>query len=95
MSEADVADTVDAFARAAADAERLGFDGVELLAAHGYLINQFFLDHLNLRQPPPHCGRLSGFLSRSRVSDQRTIAKKQGVPDSDRTSTFCGHRRCF
>jgi 2,4-dienoyl-CoA reductase-like NADH-dependent reductase (Old Yellow Enzyme family) len=49
MREADVVDTVDAFARAAADAERLGFDGVELHGAHGYLINQFFFDHLNLR----------------------------------------------
>lgn len=49
MSEADIADTIDAFARAAADAERLGFDGVELHGAHGYLINQFFLDHLNQR----------------------------------------------
>ena len=49
MSEADVADTIDAFARAAADAERLSFDGVELHGAHGYLINQFFFDHLNLR----------------------------------------------
>ncbi|HEY2529820.1 MAG TPA: NADH:flavin oxidoreductase [Xanthobacteraceae bacterium] len=49
MRDADVADTVDAFARAAADAERLGFDGVELMGAHGYLINQFFLEDLNLR----------------------------------------------
>jgi 2,4-dienoyl-CoA reductase-like NADH-dependent reductase (Old Yellow Enzyme family) len=49
MSEADVADTIDAFARAAADAERLGFDGVELHGAHGYLINQFFSGDLNLR----------------------------------------------
>ena len=49
MSEADVADTIDAFARAAMDAERLGFDGIELMGAHGYLINQFFYDHLNLR----------------------------------------------
>jgi 2,4-dienoyl-CoA reductase-like NADH-dependent reductase (Old Yellow Enzyme family) len=39
MSETDIADTVDAFARAAADAERLGFDGVELLGNHNYLIN--------------------------------------------------------
>jgi 2,4-dienoyl-CoA reductase-like NADH-dependent reductase (Old Yellow Enzyme family) len=48
-SEADIADTIDAFARAAMDAERLGFDGIELMGAHGYLINQFFYDHLNLR----------------------------------------------
>lgn len=49
MSEADVADTIEAFARAASDAERLGFDGIELMGAHGYLINQFFYDDLNLR----------------------------------------------
>jgi 2,4-dienoyl-CoA reductase-like NADH-dependent reductase (Old Yellow Enzyme family) len=49
MSESDVADAIDAFARAASDAERLGFDGIELMGAHGYLINQFFYDHLNLR----------------------------------------------
>ncbi|MFM0730537.1 NADH:flavin oxidoreductase [Paraburkholderia sediminicola] len=49
MSEADIADTIDAFARAAADAQRLGFDGVELHGAHGYLINQFFSEDLNQR----------------------------------------------
>lgn len=49
MSDADVADTINAFARAAADAERLGFDGVEVHGGHGYLVNQFFFDHLNLR----------------------------------------------
>ena len=49
MSEAEIADTVDAFARAAADAERLGFDGIELMGAHNYLINQFFSEDLNLR----------------------------------------------
>lgn len=49
MSDADIADTIDAFARAAADAERLGFDGVEMHGAHGYLINQFFFDDLNRR----------------------------------------------
>ncbi|WP_240324663.1 hypothetical protein [Trinickia diaoshuihuensis] len=52
MSETDVADTIDAFARAAADVERLGFDGVELHGAHGYLINQFFSEDLNLRGSP-------------------------------------------
>ena len=49
MSEAAIADTIDAFARAAADAARLGFDGVELHGAHGYLINQFFSPDLNQR----------------------------------------------
>ncbi|MGH7101411.1 MAG: NADH:flavin oxidoreductase [Acetobacteraceae bacterium] len=49
MSDADVGDTIEAFARAASDAERLGFDAIELMGAHGYLINQFFYDHLNLR----------------------------------------------
>ena len=49
MSDADVADTIDAFARAAADAERLGFDAVELHGAHGYLIDQFFWHEVNLR----------------------------------------------
>jgi 2,4-dienoyl-CoA reductase-like NADH-dependent reductase (Old Yellow Enzyme family) len=49
MSESDVADAIDAFARAASDAERIGFDGIELMGAHGYLINQFFYDDLNLR----------------------------------------------
>ena len=50
MSEADVADAISAFARAAADAERLGFDAVELHGAHGYLIDQFFWGEVNRRE---------------------------------------------
>ncbi len=49
MSEEDVADTIDAFATAAAAAERLGFDAVELHGAHGYLIDQFFWSSVNAR----------------------------------------------
>jgi 2,4-dienoyl-CoA reductase-like NADH-dependent reductase (Old Yellow Enzyme family) len=49
MSESDIADTIAAFARAAGDAKRLGFDAVELHGAHGYLIDQFFWDGTNLR----------------------------------------------
>ncbi len=49
MSEEDIADTVAAFARAAADAQRLGFDTVELHGAHGYLIDQFFWSGTNER----------------------------------------------
>lgn len=49
MTEADIADTIDAFARAATDAKRLGFDMIELHGAHGYLIDQFFWSGTNLR----------------------------------------------
>jgi 2,4-dienoyl-CoA reductase-like NADH-dependent reductase (Old Yellow Enzyme family) len=49
MSDADIADTIDAFARAAADSERLGFDMVEIHGAHGYLLDQFLWDGTNKR----------------------------------------------
>jgi 2,4-dienoyl-CoA reductase-like NADH-dependent reductase (Old Yellow Enzyme family) len=49
MSDADIADAIDAFAVAAADARRLGFDAVELHGAHGYLIDQFFWEGTNAR----------------------------------------------
>lgn len=49
MTEEDIADTIAAFARAAADAKRLGFDVAELHGAHGYLIDQFFWSGTNLR----------------------------------------------
>jgi 2,4-dienoyl-CoA reductase-like NADH-dependent reductase (Old Yellow Enzyme family) len=49
MSDEAIADAVAAFARAAGDAKRLGFDVVELHGAHGYLIDQFFWDGSNKR----------------------------------------------
>ncbi len=49
MSESAIADTIAAFASAAANAKRLGFDVVEIHGAHGYLIDQFFWDKTNLR----------------------------------------------
>ena len=49
MSEETIADTVAAFARAAADARALGFDTVEIHGAHGYLIDQFFWAGTNTR----------------------------------------------
>lgn len=49
MSEEAIADTVAAFARAAADAKARGFDALEIHGAHGYLIDQFFWPDTNLR----------------------------------------------
>jgi 2,4-dienoyl-CoA reductase-like NADH-dependent reductase (Old Yellow Enzyme family) len=49
MTDAEVADAISAFARAAKDAKALGFDAVELHGAHGYLIDQFFWQGVNER----------------------------------------------
>jgi len=49
MTKADILATVDAFAEAASTSEKLGFDGVELHGANGYLIDQFFSPELNKR----------------------------------------------
>jgi len=49
MSEADIADTIDAFARAAVVAKEIGFDAIEIHGAHGYVIDQFFWEGANKR----------------------------------------------
>jgi 2,4-dienoyl-CoA reductase-like NADH-dependent reductase (Old Yellow Enzyme family) len=48
-TEPQIADLIAAFAQGAADAHRLGFDGIEIHGAHGYLIDQFFWDGTNVR----------------------------------------------
>jgi 2,4-dienoyl-CoA reductase-like NADH-dependent reductase (Old Yellow Enzyme family) len=49
MTDADIADTIAAFAKAALDAKNAGFDTFEIHGAHGYLIDQFFWSGTNLR----------------------------------------------
>ena len=49
MTTAEIDGIIGAFAKGAADAKRLGFDGVEIHGAHGYLIDQFFWDGTNQR----------------------------------------------
>lgn len=49
MTQADIDSIIDAFARGAVEARRLGFDGVEVHGAHGYLLDQFFWEPLNQR----------------------------------------------
>ncbi|WP_410875934.1 NADH:flavin oxidoreductase [Nocardia sp. A7] len=49
MTQRDLDEVIGAFADAAADAERIGFDGVELHGAHGYLLDQFLWARTNRR----------------------------------------------
>jgi len=49
MSEERIASVIAAYAQAAADAKRIGFDAVEIHGAHGYLIDQFLWERTNLR----------------------------------------------
>jgi 2,4-dienoyl-CoA reductase-like NADH-dependent reductase (Old Yellow Enzyme family) len=49
MSDGDIETAVQGFAAAAVNARRAGFDGVEVHAANGYLLDQFLTDYTNLR----------------------------------------------
>ncbi len=49
LTQSRIDAVIAAYGQAAADAARLGFDGVELHMAHGYLIDQFFWPRTNLR----------------------------------------------
>ncbi|GAA4875346.1 NADH:flavin oxidoreductase/NADH oxidase family protein [Ferrimonas pelagia] len=49
MTEAQILATIDAFAYAAKQAKACGFDGVQIHAAHGYLISQFLSPRHNQR----------------------------------------------
>ena len=49
MTTRQIEEVVLAFGQAARSARELGFDGLEVHGAHGYLIDQFFWDQTNLR----------------------------------------------
>lgn len=50
MTEEDIQTVIDDFVQAALRAKVVGFDGVEIHAAHGYLLNQFFSPLTNKRR---------------------------------------------
>ncbi|MED4400031.1 NADH:flavin oxidoreductase [Metabacillus fastidiosus] len=64
MTDREIEEVIEAFAQAAADAKRLGFDGIELHGAHGYLIDQFFWEQTNKRTD--HYG--GNFITRTRFA---------------------------
>ena len=49
MNEKQIANTINDYSTAALNAKNLGFDGIEIHAAHGYLIDQFFWSYTNHR----------------------------------------------
>lgn len=50
MDDEDIETVIDAFGQAARRVQESGFDGVQIHAAHGYLITQFLAPRLNLRK---------------------------------------------
>ncbi len=77
MSRARIAETTEAFARAAARAREAGFDMVELHAAHGYLISQFLSPFEN-RRDDEYGG---GLENRARFGLGILDAVKRAAPD--------------
>jgi len=49
MTESEIADVIAGFARSAANAKAVGFDGIAIHGASGYLIDSFFWSETNLR----------------------------------------------
>ncbi|MDQ0156633.1 2,4-dienoyl-CoA reductase-like NADH-dependent reductase (Old Yellow Enzyme family) [Robertmurraya andreesenii] len=49
LTNQEVTEMINTYAEAAANAKRIGFDGIELHGAHGYLIDQFFWEVTNKR----------------------------------------------
>jgi 2,4-dienoyl-CoA reductase-like NADH-dependent reductase (Old Yellow Enzyme family) len=75
MTEADIANTIDAFAAGATAARRIGFDGIEIHGAHGYLPDQFLWTGTNRRTD-----RYGGDLeSRSRFAVELVRACRQAL----------------
>jgi len=67
---------IGAFAAAARDARELGFDGIEVHGAHGYLFDQFFWEPIN-RRDDEYGGGLEG-RTRFAVETIRAIRREVG-----------------
>jgi len=78
MTKDEIEQVVQAYADAAANAKRLGFDGVEIHGAHGYLIDQFLWERTN-RRTDEYGGDM---LKRARFAIEVVKAVRQAVgPD--------------
>ncbi|MEO8298609.1 MAG: 12-oxophytodienoate reductase [Burkholderiales bacterium] len=75
MSQADIDLVVAAYAKAAVAAKEAGFDGVEIHAAHGYLIDQFLWAGSNPRTD----GYGGSLANRTRFAAEVVAAMRQAV----------------
>lgn len=75
MSVEEIHQIVKGFEQAATDAKRLGFDGIEIHGAHGYLIDQFFWERTNKR----HDQYGGDFVARTRFAVEIIEACRQAV----------------
>lgn len=75
MTIGEIEEIIKAFAQAASDAQKIGFDGIEIHGAHGYLIDQFFWEKTNQRQDQ-YGGDL---LARTRFATEIIKACRQAV----------------
>ena len=78
MTNNEIQELIDVYARDAKICEELGFDGVEIHGAHGYLIDQFFWDKINLRSDE-YGGSLK---NRSRFAAEIIESSKQITSDT-------------
>ncbi|MEU0148456.1 NADH:flavin oxidoreductase [Streptomyces sp. NPDC006288] len=78
MTQQDLDDVIAAFADAAAAAERLGFDGIELHGAHGYLLDQFLWAGSN-RRTDAYGGDI---VARTRFAAEIVAACRAAVSDA-------------
>jgi 2,4-dienoyl-CoA reductase-like NADH-dependent reductase (Old Yellow Enzyme family) len=69
MTDRDIEDVIGGFATSARHAMTMGFDGVEIHGAHGYILDQFFWEGTNIRED-----RFGGSLS-NRTSFAAEIVK--------------------
>ncbi len=78
MTIGQIGEVIDSFVRAAVHSKAIGFDGVELHGAHGFLIDQFFWDAMNRRRD----GYGGTMANRARFGAEVTAAVRGAVgPD--------------